>query len=85
METNWEGKCLIRMLPKLSKDVVNFQQESGIPNKVRPSQLPMQNKMRLDMNAFKFLSTIHICFWGSILGWLLVLVYVLTSIQAHFS
>ena len=29
--TNWEGKGLIGKLPKLSKDVVNFQQESGIP------------------------------------------------------
>ena len=36
METNWEGKGLIGKLQKLSKDLVNFQQDSGIPDKVRP-------------------------------------------------
>ena len=34
--------------------IVNFQQESGVPDKSDHSQLSMQNKMRLDMNIFKF-------------------------------
>ena len=38
----------------------NFLQESGIPDKVDHSQLPMQNKMKLDMNAFKFLRKVFI-------------------------
>ena len=46
-------------ITKTSKRLMNFQQESGIPN-MDHSQLPMQNKIRLDTNAFKFLSKVFI-------------------------
>ena len=44
-ETNWKGKNVIQKWPKLSKRS-EFNQESGILDRVDHSQLPIQENIR---------------------------------------